>query len=125
MDIENLTKKEAREIESLFQSSTLKSNLLKQYIGKYVIVRSRNEGVNAGTVKDLDSTGIILSDARRLWYHDVEGSESWYEGVATNGLSKYSKVSVEIEKAIVEDYSITVCSDKAKESIKKHSDYKV
>jgi hypothetical protein len=90
-----------------------------QFIGKYVIVRSRNEGINAGKVLELDHTGVILEDARRLYYHKPANKElSWYEGVALEGLSKDSKVGAEVTKLIVEDYSITVCTKEAEKSIR-------
>ena len=98
------------------------SGMLDSMVGKYVIVRSRNEGINAGFVKALDGTGIILSDARRIWYHKPENKNmAWYEGVAESGLSSDSKVSVAVsEKAIVEDYSITICTEVGKSSISGH-----
>lgn len=78
-------------------------------IGKKVIVRSRNEGVNCGTVDAADETGIILKDCRRLWYHKPQDINlSWYEGVANSGISKDSKVSCTVtRKIIIEDYSMT------------------
>lgn len=91
--------------------------LASRYIGQYVIVRSRNEGINAGVVIAADETGIVLSDARRLWYHKPKIG-SWYEGVSTSGLSDDSKVSPTVaEKAIIEDYSIVTVSDIAQQSI--------
>jgi len=98
-------------------------SILDGLIGKYVIVRSRNEGINAGFVKLADDTGIVLSEARRIWYHRPENKAmAWYEGVAESGLSADSKVSVAVsEKAIIEDYSITVCTEVAKESISSHA----
>ena len=94
-------------------------SLGSQFIGKYVIVRSHNEGVNAGKVLELDDTGVILEDARRLYYHKPANQElSWYEGVALEGLSKDSKVGSEVTKLIVEDYSITICTKGAEKSIR-------
>jgi hypothetical protein len=97
-------------------------DLLSGYTGKYVIVRSRNEGINAGVVKAADETGIVLTDARRIWYHKPKDrTTSWYEGVAMTGLSDDSKISVAVEeKAIIEDYSITVCTKSAAKSIQNH-----
>lgn len=122
MNIENLTIKEAREIASLFQNqSQSKTSFLQNYIGKYVIVRSRNDGINAGFVKSLDETGIVLMDARRIWYHKPKDRKtSWYEGVAISGLSDDSKISAPVEKAIIEDYSITICTEVASTSIQNH-----
>ena len=39
-------------------------------IGKYVIVRSRDAGVFAGTLAAKDGSGVTLTDARKLWYWD-------------------------------------------------------
>lgn len=103
------------------QVKTIESgeNILSGAIGKYVIVRSRNEGINAGILKLSDETGCVLSEARRIWYHKPKDSKlAWYEGVAESGLHKDSKVSCPVdEKYIIEDYSISICSDTAKKSI--------
>ena len=126
MKIDKLTVKEVREIQEMFnaKNESVKESvsMLSKYIGKYVIVRTRNEGINAGYVKDLDSTGIILKDARRIYYHKPKDkSTSWYEGVSLSGLSSDSKVSAPtIEKGIIEDYSITLCSKISEENIIKH-----
>jgi hypothetical protein len=117
MNIENLTIKEAREIAAIFNSQQ-KSHFLQKYIGQYVIIRSRNEGINAGFVKEIDETGVVLDEARRIWYHKPKDRKtSWYEGVALSGLSDDSRISAPVEKVIIEDYSITVCTDQAKTSI--------
>lgn len=125
MNIENLTIKEAMEIASIFNSPPSKKSFLEQYIGKYVIVRSRNEGINAGIVREIDETGVVLSGARRIWYHKPnDKNTSWYEGVAVSGLSSDSMIScVVIEKVIVEDYSITLCTEEASNSIKNHKSH--
>ena len=88
-------------------------------VGKYAIIRSRNEGINAGEIVAADATGVILKNARRIWYHrPAVKSESWYEGVANHGLSADSKVSGAVsQKAIIEDYSVTLCSEAARQSI--------
>lgn len=119
MNIEDLTLREARELASLFSASP-KSDMLQKYVGKYVIVRSRNEGINAGYVKEIDETGVVLAQARRIWYHKpADKSAAWYEGVSIYGLSNDSKVSIPVDmKVIVEDYSLTICSPTAEGSIK-------
>lgn len=100
-----------------------KSDLYSRYIGKYVICRSYNEGVNAGKVVALDETGVILEDARRLYYHKpADKNISWYEGVSKSGLSDDSKVSTPREKIIVESYSLTVCTADAEKSIREAKD---
>ena len=125
MDIDSLTYGELKQIANLFNRPAQSSGLVGDYIGKYVIVRSRNEGVNAGIVKAADDTGVVLSDARRIWYHrPKDKAVCWYEGVAQTGLSDDSKVSCAVpEKAIVEDYSITVCTAAAEKSIREIATY--
>ena len=124
INLDDLTLGHIKQFQTLFQNqSTLntipESHLLSRYIGKYVICRTRNEGINAGKVIDCDDTGVILEDARRLYYHKpADKSLSWYEGVALEGLSKDSKIGAEVEKVIVEDYSLTVCTEKAEQSIR-------
>ena len=88
-------------------------------VGKKVIIRSRNEGINFGTVKKADSTGVVLSGAIRIWYHKPKDkSLCWYEGVSISGLSDDSKVSASVEeKHIIEEYSATICTLSAIASI--------
>lgn len=119
IDIEELTIKQVRELQGLFVgANTQESNAINHAIGKYVICRSRNEGVNAGFLIAADSTGCHLEHARRLRTHKpVEGS--WYEGVALTGLdAANSTVSAAApEKFIIEAYSLTVCTSEAAKSI--------
>jgi hypothetical protein len=124
MSIDNLTIGDIKELKTMFGGGVCNDNkpssLFSSVIGKYVIVRSRNEGINAGTLKLADETGCVLSDARRIWYHKPKDNKTaWYEGVADNGLHSDSKISCEVkEKYIIEDYSVTVCTDEAAKSIK-------
>ena len=119
----NIDTNQLQQIVSIIQciqgDNVKQSSMLQDYIGQYVICRSRNEGINTGYVKAIDETGVILSDARRLWFHKSSNNSSWYEGVANNGLSSDSKISEPAEKVIVEDYSLTICSNTAKESLLK------
>lgn len=78
---------------------TGEETLASRMIGKKVLVRSYNEGINAGVVVLADETGVELKDARRIYYHrPKDKSLSWYEGVAVSGLSDSSKVSGTVEK---------------------------
>lgn len=118
MNIDELTLGQIKQLKSLFGSEPDNKNLLSRYVGKYVICRSRNEGVNAGYVIEADETGVILKDARRLYYHKpVNKNTSWYEGVAVCGLSADSRTGEPVEKIIIEDYSLTVCTPAAEKSI--------
>ena len=98
---------------------TEKSSLASIMIGKKVIVRSRNEGINSGIVVNADETGVELKDCRRIWNHKPKDKNlSWYEGVAVSGISDDSKISgVVPKKVIIEDYSLTLINDAAFETI--------
>ncbi len=101
-----------------FQSSSL----TEWAVGKHVIVRSRNEGINFGLVVAADETGIVLQDVRRMWHHrPKDATISWYEGVAISGLSDNCRISAAVSrKAIIEDYSITEASEAAIKSIQEY-----
>ncbi len=105
--------------DSALTPVTVQMPLAASMIGKKVLVRSRMEGVNAGIVKLADETGVVITEARRLWKHRPKDSSlSWYEGVAVSGLHKDSIVSGTVpEKVIIENYSMTLCSDEAFTSI--------
>lgn len=119
----DLTIGQAKELAAMFgNSAAVGSTIGKDLIGQYVIVRSRNEGVNAGIIREMDETGVVLQDARRIWYHrPADKALAWYEGVAISGLDDSSKVSAAVPlKAIIEDYSITSCTPVAEKSIREH-----
>ena len=101
----------------------ISSNLCKSIIGQYVICRTRNEGVNFGKVREADETGVILDEARRLWRHSpADESTSWYEGVALHGMKQCSenRISSAVTKYIFEDYSLTVCTQKAIQNLQEY-----
>lgn len=120
MNVDDLTIGEAKRLASMFQATAPAThNLTSAAIGKYVIVRTRNEGLNCGVLMAADETGCVLNDARRIWYSKPKDSKlSWYEGVAESGLASGSKISGKVEaKYIIEDYSITLCSAKGEKSL--------
>lgn len=112
-------------IKSATTVSKNKQSIAECMTGKYVIVRTKNEGINCGIVESADETGIILTESRRLWYHEPKDkSVSWYEGVAISGLSENSKLSAIVErKVIMEDYSLTQCSEIAIKSLREHKSH--
>lgn len=119
IDINGVTYVPESSMASEVVNFTGEETVASRMIGKFVIVRSRNEGINAGTVVVADNTGVELKNARRIWFHRPKDSSlSWYEGVAQSGLSDQSKVSGTVDsKVIIEDYSMTVCTDVAAKSI--------
>jgi hypothetical protein len=120
MNIDDMKFGDIKKIAAMFSSAESSANtFLQDYLGKYVICRTRNEGINAGVVVEIDETGVVLDDARRIYYHKPKDSSlSWYEGVAQSGLHQESKISGPVKKIIIEDYSLTVCSDVAEKSIR-------
>lgn len=112
--VEYIKKEDAIALEST-------DSICKTWIGKKVICRSRNEGVNCGVVAMIDSTGVELKDCRRLWYHEPKNTAvSWYEGVSEYGLSDNCRISSKHTKLIIEDYSLTLVEDAAFEQIMKY-----
>ena len=96
----------------------IQKTIHEEFIGKYVIVRTRNEGINAGFLHKADETGVLIKDARRIYYHEPKDkSLSWYEGVAISGLGSSSRISNKTTKIIIEDYSLTLCTPEAQLSI--------
>ena len=95
------------------------SSIATNYIGRFVLTRSRNKGICAGTVVAADKTGVQLENCRRLWYHKPANKDlSWYEGVAISGLSQDSKVSAITEGVlIIENYEMILTTAEAKKSI--------
>lgn len=123
MDIDKLTYGEIKQIAAILKNSNQEQSfLLVSAIGKYVIVRTRNEGINCGRVVMADHTGVVLEEARRIYYHRPKDPKvSWYEGVAETGLHPDSKISGEVSrKYIIEGYSLTICSAAAEQSLKSH-----
>jgi len=121
-DIEYVRKDAA--VESVEFTGT--ESIASRMIGKNVIVRSRNEGINCGTVVLADETGVELKDARRVWYHKPKDPNlAWYEGVAVSGVSSDSKVSGTVPtKVIIENYSMTVCANAAHKIIMESTNVK-
>lgn len=120
INIDDLTIWQLKQIQAMTSSvSHDKNNITTRMIGKYVIIRSRNEGINAGILIDADESGCVLKNAKRLYKPiSKDRSLSWYEGVAVSGLGDKSIVSGEVkEKVIIEDFSITLCTEVAKKSI--------
>ena len=126
MNLDELTIGEAKELVNLLTPTT---NVTRPIgagaLGKYVIVRTKNEGINAGYIKEMNQNGIILTEARRIWYHKpADKGMSWYEGVAISGLADGCKISHPVTmKIIMEDYSVTACTTKAKKSIEEYEGY--
>jgi hypothetical protein len=115
-----------KELSELIGSKAEASNITQSAIGKYCIVRSRNEGINFGKVVMADKTGVVIEEARRIYYHKpLDSNLSWYEGVAETGLHSESKISgIVNRKYIIEAYSLTFCTKGAIQNIKNYVAHK-
>lgn len=88
------------------------------WIGKYVLVRTRDAGVHAGTLKSRNGRECELTDSRRLWYWKVADNGAFLSGVATLGLDhKASKVGAPIDVLLTENCEIIACTQQAAQSI--------
>ena len=122
MNIEELTLKQIREIQSLvIAGATALPSVVETkshpFIGKYVIARCYAAGVHAGTVVSVDGDSVILSNSRRLWSWKAKDGVA-LSGVAQNGLKSEGKVdSLNPEIALMGVCELIPCSVKAQESI--------
>jgi hypothetical protein len=87
-------------------------------IGDYVIVRTCNAGVFAGTLKTVDGDVVQVENARRLWYWS--GAASLSE-LACKGVSRPSQCKFPAEVPVVtlrEWIELLPVSEQAMKSIK-------
>lgn len=88
------------------------------WIGKYVVVRTRDAGVHAGILKSRNDRECELTESRRLWYWKVADKGVFLSGVATKGLDqKASKVGAAIDIILTENCEIIACNERAAKSI--------
>lgn len=88
------------------------------WIGKYVVVRTRDAGVHAGKLVSRDGRECELTESRRLWYWKVAENGAFLSGVATVGLDhRHSKVGAPIDILLTENCEIIATTEKAAQSI--------
>lgn len=82
-----------------------------------VIIRADRAGVFYGEIKERNSSEVVMTNVRRLWYWDGAASLSQLatEGVTSPGNCKFT-VTVE-EMTILGVIEIIPCTKKAEESI--------
>ena len=82
-----------------------------------VIIRADRAGVFYGEIKERNSSEVVMTNVRRLWYWDGAASLSQLatEGVTRPGNCKFT-VTVE-EMTIMGVIEIIPCTKKAEESI--------
>ncbi len=89
------------------------------WIGKYVIVRTREAGVHAGILVSRHDRQAELSASRRLWRWRVKGNKGiTLSDVATVGLdTKDTKLGAPVSIVLTENCEIIECSPEAAENI--------
>lgn len=93
-------------------------------IGKKVIIRGTNSGVEYGTLAAKEGTEVTLNHARRLWYWDGAASLSQLakEGTVNPDDCKFT---VYVDSIVVLDaIEIIPCTDKAIKSIEGVEEWK-
>lgn len=74
-----------------------------QLIGQFVIVRSRDSGVHAGTLASIQDRTVRLTGSRRLWYWKAAKGHT-LSGVALHGLdASASKIAGELREIAILD----------------------
>lgn len=115
MDINELTIGEAKELASLFGTTSQKqANGKHPFVGKHCVIRTYSAGVHLGTIKSVDGAQVIAEDVRRLW--KWEGAFTLNE-VALNGVAKSSRIAVEVPTVNLSDMvELIPTSEKARKS---------
>lgn len=97
---------------------------MKEYKGKYCVVRGDMSGVFAGNVESRNGQEVIIKNVRRLWYWDGACSISQLakDGTAKPDRCKFTVTVDEIE--LLDVIEIIECTEKAEKSIKEVSEWK-
>lgn len=83
----------------------------------YVVIRTYSAGVHFGELVEQNGKEVILARARRLW--SWQGANTLHE-VATSGVGKGSRVSVEVDKIVLTEAVETIsCSAEGAENLRK------
>jgi len=74
-----------------------------QLIGQFVVVRSRDSGVHAGTLVSVQDRTVRLTGSRRLWYWKAAKGHT-LSGVALHGVNaEGSKIAGKLGEIVVLD----------------------
>ena len=119
MEIENLTIKEIREIQSMFSGIETQKDIISHYIGKYVIVRTYSDGVFFGKLKKRAGMEVLLEECRVIyrWEGAFTLSEIAIDGVKTAKLSK------ELKERFTQCIAIIPCEEKCINQLKNMDSY--
>jgi len=111
-----MKKKEFQEklLSVLLKQENESNNLASDFIGKYVIIRTRDAGVHVGYLKSYVNRECVLTNSRRLWCW--EGSFT-LNGVAVKGV-KSAKMPLPVDKIFISDVSeIIPCTKKVEKQL--------
>jgi len=85
-------------------------------IGRYCIIRARDAGVHAGTVRGVDGRSVLLEKARRIWRW--KGAFTLSE-LSLTGPAEGSRIAAEVATIeILDACEIILCSEEARIRIK-------
>ena len=99
--------------------------IIKNLIGKKVIIRGERSGVFFGTIAERNGREVTLNNCRRLWYWDGAASISQLAAEGTVKPTK-CKFTITVESIVILDaIEITPCTDKAINSIESVSVWKI
>lgn len=93
-------------------------------IGKYCIVRGRDSGVFAGTLREIEGQKVLVEQVRRIWYWDGAASISQ---LAADGTKKPDdcKFTVRVDSILLLDaIEVIPCTAKAMQSIEAVTEWK-
>ena len=85
--------------------------------GNYVIVRTRNAGVFAGTLGERNGQEVTLTNARRLWYWDGAASLSELANLGPKKPQNCKFPAEVAEVLLTQAIEIIAVTDSAKQSI--------
>lgn len=115
MDIDNLTLKEIREIQSFSLASS--KGLDGFMIGRKVIIRTYSAGVWYGELAQKSGNEVILKDGRRMWQWFAAESIS-LSGCANYGINQSkSRIAPAVSQVWLEAIEILPCTDIAIKSL--------
>ena len=126
MNIDDLTIKQVRELQSLVLSpqQPQSNGGLPYQMGKKVIIRTYSAGVWYGTLSQKEGNEVVLVDARRLW--------SWWaaESISLSGVAVYgikqdkSQIAPKVDGVWLEAIEIIPTTETAQKSIESAKDAK-
>lgn len=123
MNIEDLTIKQVRELQSLI-SKQESTNTLSSMIGKKCIVRTYSAGVWFGEIVEKSGAEVIVKNARRMYQWWAAESIS-LSGVAVYGIIQdKSKICPAVESVWLEAIELIPATDVAIKSIEGAKDVK-